>query len=212
MIFISRDHVQTALQLPSFDVRQAQLKMAPIPRAVRRPQSKNGSPRLAAVLVLLFPTEQHGLSTVLIQRNQYPGVHSGQIGLPGGQREENDGSFAVTALRETHEEIGVPYTEIELIGNLTSLYIPPSDFEVYPYVGYSAHHPVWKPDPSEVAGVIETPLATLFDDTVKHVDEIEVRGITVRAPYYAIEGHRVWGATAIILSELESRLRLTLDR
>lgn len=205
---ISTQQIQAALSLQDFDPMPAMMAMAPRPRPLQRPVDRPDTARKAAVLILLFPSND-GLSFVLIRRNQYPGVHSGQIALPGGRREEGE-EFVETALRETYEELGVPAESIELLGTLTDIYIPPSDFEVHPYVGYSGEHPHWKPDTGEVAEVIETPLAVLFDPMLKLVDDVEVRGVAIKAPYYAIQGHKVWGATAIILSELEGRLRAVL--
>lgn len=207
---IQYHQVKTALQLTDFDPVAAQMKMVPYPRPIRRPESRNGNPRLAAVLILLYPV-QHHLHFALIERNQYQGVHSGQISLPGGQH-EGDESLATTALRETFEEVGVAPSTVELLGELTTIYIPPSDFEVHPFVGYTSTHPQWQPNPYEVAALIETPLNWLFDDNLKEVGVVPTTRGTIDAPYYAIKGQKVWGATAIILSEFEQRLRLTLDR
>jgi 8-oxo-dGTP pyrophosphatase MutT (NUDIX family) len=172
---------------------------------MRRPVERSGNPRLAAVLVLLYPVQRE-LSLVLTRRHEYQGVHSGQISLPGGQREDGE-SFAQTALRETHEELGINVQGIQLVGKLTQVYIPPSDYEVHPYVGYSSQRPAWKPDPAEVAEVIEMPLAMLFENNLKRSEVATRNGVTFEMPYYAIQGHKVWGATAAMLSEFEERLR-----
>lgn len=207
---IDYHQVKLALQLADFDAVAAQLKMIPYPRPIQRPMSRSGNPRLAAVLILLYP-HHDDLHFALIERNQYEGVHSGQISLPGGQREPDE-ALATTALRETFEEVGVPPSEVELLGELTTIYIPPSDFEVHPYVGYTTTQPQWQPDPHEVADLIEAPLQCLFDDNLKQVGAVPTSRGALEAPYYAISGRKVWGATAIILSEFEQRLRLTLDR
>lgn len=204
------EQVQQALALDDFDVRGAQRKMAPMPRALERSMQRSGNPRLAGVLVLLFPDDEQGLSLVLMQRNEYPGVHSGQISLPGG-RQEDDESLLQTALREANEEVGAPLEDIKLLGSLTSIYIPPSDFEVHPFVGYVPYHPQWVPEPGEVMAIIEMPLASLLDDSLKQIKEIDVQGFVIKAPFYDVGGHQVWGATAIILAELEGRLRQVLD-
>lgn len=206
---ISPQHIETALQIKEFDAFAAHRQMAPIPRPIRRPEHLNGSAKLAAVLLLLFPKDDQ-LSTIMIKRNEYPGVHSGQIGLPGGRQEYGE-TFDLTALRETREELGIDPSQVSLIGQLTPIYIPPSDFEVHPYVGYIPHYPTWQPDPSEVAAIVETPIAAFFDDGLKKNQEIHVDTFTITAPYYDIQGHQVWGATAIILSEFEHRLRIVLD-
>jgi 8-oxo-dGTP pyrophosphatase MutT (NUDIX family) len=202
---ITLQQVQAALQLPNFDTLKAQQRMAPIARAMQRPPERPGSPRMAAVLILLFPDDD-GLKFVLTRRHDYPGVHGGQISLPGGRREGNE-TFAEAALRETYEEIGVPHEDIELLGQISNVYIPPSDFLVYPYVGYAENHPVWRPAMDEVAEVIEVYLYHLFDDSLKRTGEMTRNGATFPIKYYALNGHIVWGATAVMLSEFEARLR-----
>lgn len=206
---ISTQNIETALRLENFDAFAAHRHMSPMPRPIRRPDNLNGSANLAAVLLLLFPKDDQ-LSTVMIKRNEYPGVHSGQISLPGGRQEDGE-TFDTTALRETHEELGIDPSKVNLLGQLTPIYIPPSDFEVHPYVGHITQHPTWQPDPTEVAAVVETPIAALFDDNLKKNQEIHVNTFTFTAPYYDIQGHHVWGATAIILSEFEHRLRTLLN-
>lgn len=201
--------IQSALSLESFDVLRAQMIMAPLQRRIARPAHKEGAAKEAAVMVLLYP-HLHDLHLVLIRRNRYPGVHSDQVGLPGGKREQQE-TFLQAALRETHEELGVVPQVVQLLGQLTPIYIPPSDFEVHPFVGYTTSRPVWMPDPKEVSGVIETPVAALLDDTIKCDEEMTLLGSTVRVPYYDIQGNQVWGATAIMLSEFEGRLRSALE-
>ncbi|PJF44514.1 MAG: coenzyme A pyrophosphatase [Phototrophicales bacterium] len=202
--------VQAALALKSFDVYRAQTSMAPLGRRLTRASNRTGTAKEAAVLVLLYP-HPIDLHLVLIRRNTYNGVHSDQIGLPGGKREYQE-TFLQAALRETEEELGVSSKSIQLIGNLTPIYIPPSDYIVHPFVGYVMSRPIWIPDPKEVVEVIETPLAILLDDTIKQHQHMNIQGITVRVPYYNIQGHQVWGATAVMLSELEGRLRFVLHQ
>lgn len=196
--------VRNALTLEIFDADNAHRKMAPMPRPVRRPENRDGDPRLSAVLLLLYP-QLESLYFVMIERPEYPGVHSGQIGLPGG-RQENGETFLQTALREANEEVGVEIDRIEVIGKLTPIYIPPSDFEVHPFVGYIDERPQWQPDPTEVAGIIEMPVKTLLDNSIKVREDWNIRDFTLDVPYYAFQGHKIWGATAIMLSEFENRL------
>ncbi|NDJ85836.1 MAG: CoA pyrophosphatase [Chloroflexi bacterium] len=183
--------------------------MAPRPRALHRSSRQPGQARQAAVLALMFPDNEQ-LSLVLMQRPEYPGVHSGQISLPGGRCEPGE-TYVQTALRETNEELGVPGEDVEILGELTSIYIPPSDFEVHPFVGFIDTKPQWIPEPTEVAKVIETPLENLLDSRLKRTTVINRHGFKIEAPYYNLQGYRVWGATAIILSELEGRLQAILD-
>jgi 8-oxo-dGTP pyrophosphatase MutT (NUDIX family) len=201
------ERVRAALALNDFDAPAAQRLMAPQPRALYRSSQRVGSPRQAAVLVLLFPVETT-LAFALIQRteNQHD-VHSGQISLPGGALEAGETPLEA-ALREAREEIGVR-GPINIAGSLATLYIPPSDFEVHPFVGYTDTHPKWMPDPAEVVEVVECPLSWLLDETRKVVEDWNLDGFMLRVPWYDVNGHRVWGATAIILSEFEQRLRQT---
>lgn len=207
---LSIDTVRCALRLapPDFDPHQAQRKMALLPRPVKRPDSRDGQPRLAATLLLLYPVNER-LYFVLTRRPDTFTNHAGQISLPGGRREDHE-SFEQTALRETCEEIGICGSEIELLGALTELYIPPSDFQVNPFVGYIPYRPEWKYSEIEVAEIIECPLDLLLDDSLKQRGLAEIRGATFEICWYQIEKHRVWGATAIMLSELEWRLRACL--
>jgi 8-oxo-dGTP pyrophosphatase MutT (NUDIX family) len=203
------DQVQAALALENFAVLAAQRRMAPQPRALRRSPNRPGQPRQAGVLILLYPA-QEGLAFALIRRTQNPhDVHSGQISLPGGSLEPGE-TPVEAALREAKEELGLD-VPVQVLGSLTCLYIPPSDFEVHPAVGYVNQRPVWVPDRSEVVEVLECPLAWLLDDTRKVVEAWERDGQTVQVPWYNMHGHKVWGATAIILSEFEHRLRHVLD-
>ncbi|MBX3063174.1 MAG: CoA pyrophosphatase [Anaerolineae bacterium] len=205
---IALEDVHRALALENFDPEAAQLRMAPRPRPIRRPD-RSGQPRLAGVLVLLYPLNDE-LTFALMRRPEYEGVHSGQISLPGGKKEGEE-SLTRTALRETCEELGV-CDPIDIIGSLHSLYIPPSDFEVHPSVGYLDDRPAWHADPSEVAEIIETPLSILLDDSIKGEEEVYRPDVnmTLRIFFYSIQGHKVWGATAAILAELESRLQRAL--
>lgn len=206
---VELDQVRAALVLEAFDVLGAQRRMAPQPRPLQRSRQRTGTPRQAGVLVLLFPTE-NGLAFPLIRRteNQHD-VHSGQIGLPGGSLEDGETPLQA-ALREAHEEVGIE-EPIQILGTLTKLYIPPSDFDVFPVVAAVDFHPEWKPDPLEVVEVVECPLDWLLNDDKKLVEDWEIDGFSLRVPWYNIYGHRVWGATAIMLSELEQRLRHILE-
>ncbi len=207
---ITLNHVRDALALENFDVVDAQLCMAPQARPIRRPANMSGQARRASVLVLLFPTSA-GLSLVLLRRAYNPrDVHSGQISLPGGSREGNE-TPVQTALRETREELGVTEA-VEILGTLGRLYVPPSDFEVRPVVGDVPARPLWQPGAGEVCDVLECPLQWLLDDAHKASGEMTEHGHIIHTPWYDVRGYRVWGATAIILSEFEQRLRRVLRR
>ena len=177
-------------------------------RMITRPRGEPGnSPRRAgAVLIALYPFEGE-LVFPLTLRTDKVADHRGQISLPGGQREDRDGSYQETALRETREELGVEPAGVRLLGPLTHLYIPPSSFDVYPFVGYLAQPPSFVPDPHEVAEVIVVPVSVLLDPASKS-ELVEHRdGKDTAVPYYAFQGYVIWGATAMILSELEVMIR-----
>ncbi|MBO0951015.1 NUDIX hydrolase [Fibrella forsythiae] len=161
----------------------------------------NERTRRSAVLILFYPYQSQ-IFLPLILRPQYDGVHAGQMAFPGGREERTDRDLTQTALREAQEEIGIKVQDVTVLGQLTELFIPPSNFYVQPIVGMLNSRPDFYPDPREVDAVIEVNLATLLDETIVGDSQIEVRGVMVDAPFYQIEGHRVWGATAMMIAEL----------
>ncbi len=184
--------------------RDAQHKMAPQPRS--KPwkgsyDAPQADARTSSVLMLFYPSENE-ICLPLILRQTYKGVHSGQVGLPGGRVEESDANLTETALRETHEEIGVSSDEIEIIGKLSPLYVFASNFMVHPMVGWVPSRPSFQLDPYEVAQLIETPLSALQDPANHHTEVWEMRDRTATVPHFRIQEHNIWGATAMMLSEL----------
>ena len=186
---------------------EAQYLMAPAGRArTERSVKAIDEYRNSSVLVLLYPHEET-IKTVLLKRHEYQGVHSGQVGFPGGKQDEADITLERTALREANEEIGLEEKDVTLLGPLTKLYIPVSRFMVQPYVAVTPSRPDFKPDPFEVNSLIEVSTDILLDKGTVAFDYIERgNGLKIRAPYYAVEGHIVWGATAMIISELTTIL------
>lgn len=201
---ITLDDVKRAVRLSDFDVSAAQGVMSPHPRGVKTEPDTN-PPREAGVLALII-TKPDGLHVVLTRRTDTLRGHSGQISFPGGRRDPDDASFTATALRETCEEIGICDDSIEILGTLSPFYIPPSNFNVYPSVGAVDYDPVFFPNEYEVAEVFTFPLRDLLDPTFKHDEFRTFNGFRFKAPYYLVNGHKVWGATAVMLSELEHRL------
>ncbi len=165
------------------------------------------SAKAASVMVLIYPNSKNKACIALIRRNKYPGVHSNQIGLPGGAQEENDLDEAFTALRETEEEIGVSASQIQLVSALTQLYIPPSNFLVSPYLGTYSKPPKFKLQEAEVEEIIEIKVEDLLNDEYvqyKEVSSAYLSPTTVKCLY--LNNEIVWGATAMILSELKEYL------
>ncbi|MBN1318462.1 MAG: CoA pyrophosphatase [Anaerolineales bacterium] len=201
--------VQRALDLVDFNSGKAQRLMAPRPRTFMRPSDVPDKPKQAGVLLLLY--SQNGeLYITLTLRTENLGNHSGQISFPGGARNAGE-TVLEAALRETHEELGVFLDFDNILGMLAPLYIPVSDYEMHPFVAFCPFHPNFIPAPAEVAKVLTVPAACLLDPAVHREETREIRGYQIAAPYYFLNGHKVWGATAIVLSELEQRLRKIFD-
>lgn len=195
-------------KLPAFD---AHIKMAPIERLESLKNiNSDKKPRIAAVMMLFYP-KNDTVHLVLIVRNSYEGIHSAQIAFPGGKYELEDENFAETALRETHEEVGIHPEKIEIIKPFTELYIPPSNFMVHPFLGISKEELVFVAQASEVANIIELPLTVFLDDALV-VDTILSTSYAdnINIPAFKIEDHIVWGATAMMMSELKDVLREVL--
>ncbi|MBS1630219.1 MAG: CoA pyrophosphatase [Bacteroidetes bacterium] len=171
------------------------------------PESPPADARNSAVLQLLYPLNGTW-NLALIRRVEDGGAHSGQISFPGGRFEPEDKSFDRTALRETEEEIGIPHQAPELLGALTPIYIPVSHFLVHPFVAWLEQRPQFIASPDEVTEVIETPLNELFDPRNKI--ETIVRppshpDLSIQVPAYRLSNDRiVWGATAMMLAEMEA--------
>lgn len=184
--------------------RDAQWKMAPRPRpGAGRYDQPGDDARRGGVLMLFYPHDDD-VWLPLILRPTYRGVHSGQVGLPGGGYEELDADITATALREAYEEIGVPQESVRVLGQLSTLWVSASNYVVYPCVGWSECRPTFHADPYEVARVIEAPLRTLLEPDSRREEEWELRGRRVMVPYFMIGGEVVWGATAMILNEMLS--------
>lgn len=154
----------------------------------------------AAVLVLFYPSDGK-IHMVFIKRNEYDGPHSAQVSFPGGVREADDLSLEETALRETREELGTD-GQIEVLGALTPLHIPVSNFMVYPFVGWMEKSPAFRPDPSEVQYVIEVALTDLLDPSNRDSETLYHHEQSIEAPFYRVGKDKIWGATAMMLSEV----------
>ena len=196
--FIERLERKLSEELPG---EVAQQKMMPSGRSYVMPEDGY---KVACVMILLFLKNKEW-NIAFIQRTQthISDPHSGQIGLPGGGMEDEDQTYIDCALRETQEEIGVNAEDIGIVGELSPLYVSVSNYMVYPFVGFTNQEPVFEPQPSEVVDVIEVELSHLMDKRRRKVKDIEVRGQLLEGvPYFDIEGRVLWGATAMIISEL----------
>jgi 8-oxo-dGTP pyrophosphatase MutT (NUDIX family) len=195
--------------LPGFD---AQKIMSP---SIREHALKTSDPSIArdsSVLLLFYPKNGQ-LYLPFIKRTSGNTSHSGQISLPGGKYEESDTNRTVTAIRETNEELGVDCKKIKILGFLTELYIPVSNFMVLPVLGYCQQRPEFKMNPFEVEEVIEVPVQELLAKNNISEFSFNTNKLKINAPYFDANGHKVWGATAMILSELrELFLRAGLIR
>jgi 8-oxo-dGTP pyrophosphatase MutT (NUDIX family) len=172
-------------------------QMEPPPGAVPRP---------AAALLLLYPQGGELHLPLTVRSSRLP-THRGQVSLPGGSTDPGDDGPAATALREAEEELGISPATVEVLGALTSFYIQPSNFLLTPVVGLSAEAPELRPHPDEVELAFTTPLRQLLDPATIVTEEWELRGMRVQVPFFALSGQKVWGATAIVLSEFVARLR-----
>jgi len=200
----------TNLPLPGRDV---QLEMAPTQRVkeLKEIEIEKLTPRQAAVMALFYPGSDNDTYIILILRKTYKGVHSNQVGFPGGKVENEDRDLLHTALRETEEEVGVPQNDITIARKLTNIYIPPSNFWVQSYIGFTTDTPEFVAQESEVEVLIEVPLEEFLSDEVitkevlstSYMDDLEV-------PAYKLQGHIVWGATAMMLSEVRSLLKKSI--
>jgi 8-oxo-dGTP pyrophosphatase MutT (NUDIX family) len=196
--FIEKLTLQLQKPLPG---SKAHDKMASESRMKLKFPSPNERTRESAVLILFYPSKNQ-IFIPLILRPPYDGVHGGQMAFPGGRAEKEDESLIRTALREAQEEIGVRVHDITVIGQLTKLYIPPSNFYVQPVVGYMNHKPEFYPDPIEVDKVIEVSFDEISNPNIIGRKILNVRGVEIDAPYFDIQESIVWGATAMMISEL----------
>ncbi|WP_338731220.1 NUDIX hydrolase [Mangrovimonas cancribranchiae] len=191
----------------------SQLKMSPPFREALQEQQKDAikTARKAAVLALFYPDSTKMTRLVLILRKTYRGVHSAQVGFPGGKLEEFDESMESAALRETEEEVGVSRHYVDVLRGLTQVYIPPSNFFVYPFIGYTKKTPVFSKQDEEVEEIIHVTLADFLNPKNvinKKVTTSYKKDVVV--PAFKLNGYVVWGATAMMLSEIKDLLNEVL--
>ena len=205
-------HISKISDLP-LPAEASQFKMSPPFRLelLKKQQDKIKFAKQSAVLALFYPDEMRNTKLILILRKTYNGVHSAQVGFPGGKVEEADKSLQFTALRETEEEIGVPMQHIEILKQLTQVYIPPSNFYVHPFIGYTSTTPKFVKQDHEVEALIEVSLQHLLDEQSVISKNVSTSySVSVEVPAFKLNDHIVWGATAMMLSEIKDLLKLAL--
>ncbi len=165
----------------------------------------------AGVLALFYPRNKNVTHLLLILRKTYKGVHSNQIAFPGGKFEMDDANLKETAIRETNEEVGVPMEQISIIKTLSKVYIPPSNFEVQPFIGlYEKPKPFVKQE-EEVEALVEVSLVDFLDDANLFEQSLSTSyAQNIIVPAFKLNGYTVWGATAMMLSEVKELLKQVL--
>lgn len=198
--FIEKLNDQINQPLPG---QEAQFRMATAFRYNRTPAPPTAVK--AGVLALFYPKSDQWHIVLIERASRYPqDRHRGQISFPGGRYEPSDPSLEFTALREAQEEIGIDIDKVEVLGKLTDLYIPVSNFLVHPYVAYTEVYPSFTPQPSEVASILEVPLDHFFtEQNIRRMDMTVQGNLRLKdVPYFDIGGKVLWGATAMMMSEL----------
>ena len=185
---------------------KAQLKMVTYPRPGHKAYHEvEDSCIKAGVLVFFYPWRGQ-LYLVLTRRTARMGFHQAQISFPGGRQEKGE-SLEQTAMREAHEELKIPPMSVRILGELTPLYIPPSNYCIYPIVATADSRPDFRPSRHEVAEVIEVPLDHLLDPQNIRRETWTLKRNEIEVPFYFFKGHKIWGATAMVLAELVSLIK-----
>ncbi|MGJ8549249.1 NUDIX hydrolase [Winogradskyella wichelsiae] len=175
-------------------------------------KSKSETARKAGVMALFYPKTNDETYLVLILRKTYKGVHSAQVGFPGGKYEDEDeNDLKETAIRETEEEIGVSRMHFDVLKTMSPIYIPPSNFMVYPYVGVSKEYLIFTKQDEEVEAIIEVKLTDFLSESCTLTTSVPTSlGVEVDVPAFKFNGHIVWGATAMMLGEIKDLLKVVL--
>ncbi len=174
-------------------------------------KAESKSAKKAGVLALFYPNTKGETYLVLILRKTYKGVHSAQVGFPGGKYEDEDKDLLVTAIRETEEEVGVPKSMVTILKPMSPLYIPPSNFMVHPYIAFSKTTPNFVKQDDEVEAIIEVRLVDFLDETNAINTRVPTSfNVEVDVPAFQLNGHIVWGATAMMLGEIKDLLKQVL--
>lgn len=203
-----------ALKNMNLPAESSLLEMAPPYRneLILKQKENIKNAKQAAVLALLYPCENNITHLVLILRKTYKGVHSAQVGFPGGKVEETDVNLEQTALREAHEEVGVNPNTISVLKQLTSVYIPPSNYNVQPFLGVTDITPTFIKEEEEVEDILEIRLSDFLDDKNVTTKAIKKGEQIINVPAFDLGEHLVWGATAMMLNEIKQLLKNGLNQ
>lgn len=196
--FVSKLSAELKKDLPG---KVAQNKMAPVFKTKPEFLFNINTAKKSAVLIIIFP-QNSDFKIIFIKRKNDGSTHSGQVAFPGGKFEKEDISLINTSIRETFEEIGVRISNENIIGSLTPIYIPVSNFEVAPFVGFLHKEPEYKLSTNEVEKIITVKISDLLDVNKKGEKLLERGNYLVNAPFFKTEDDIIWGATAMMLSEL----------
>ncbi len=186
----------------------AMLEMAPVSRLTYQDNYSESAVK-ASVLFLLYPKNGKICFPIIVRPSvNEQDKHRGQLSMPGGKMEKNDADHWACAIRETEEELGLEAGKIKFLGALTPLWIPISNFMVYPFAGIYQEEPVFVIQPEEVASVIEFDLFALLDAQNKKKGTIAMpSGIELNdVPFFELDGYKIWGATAMMLNEIVTLL------
>ena len=193
------DFLETRLAAP-LPGAEAQWRFSPLPvRKGWRPELQPPEARPAAAMLLIYPSSAGPVVPLTIRHSELP-QHAGQISLPGGRIDRGETALDA-ALRETHEEIGVPASAVRVMGALSSLWVVVSNHLLQPYVGVLDRRPSFRLAPREVDALIEVPVSFLRDAARLGWSRHSREGIIVDYPHFDIDGHLIWGATAMVLGE-----------
>ncbi|MEX2596326.1 MAG: CoA pyrophosphatase [Salibacteraceae bacterium] len=200
-------HIDRFKHLPLLGTDAHEVVLPEMARQRAMAMQRDQNPRISSVAITMFP-EAGETHLLLIKRQSYKGVHSGQIAFPGGKQEVQDGSLESTARREMKEEIGIPTGLPNLVRALSEVYIPPSRFLVHPFVFYINALPNLVKQEREVSQVLKVPLSLILDDDSIQFGGIKMsNGMRIKSPYFNFDGHQIWGATAMMLSELRHMIK-----
>jgi len=175
-------------------------------------KEKSKTARKAGVMALFYPNKNDETNLVLILRKTYKGVHSAQVGFPGGKYEDDDNEdLMLTAIRETEEEIGVARENYKVLKTMSPIYIPPSNFMVHPFVGIAKQNLNFVKQDEEVEAIIEVNLVDFLNEANVVITRVPTSfEVEVDVPAFKLDGHIVWGATAMMLGEIKDLLKQVL--